>query len=71
METSKQISIDSAGKRALGKLLSLKVIHPKRPKIFLCKVVKFTDIYMVRLTNLPPSIKLSVKFCDFVELHLC
>ena len=35
METCKQISIDSAGKRALGNLLSLKVIHvhSKRRKI--------------------------------------
>ena len=35
METSKRISINSAGKRALADLLSLKVIHvhSKRPKI--------------------------------------
>ena len=70
MNTSKRISIDSVGKRALGNLLSFKVIHPNRQKILVGKVTKFTDVCMLRGRNLLPSIQLSVKLCDFAELHL-
>ena len=43
IKTCKQISVNTAGKRALklGKLPSLNVIRPKRAKIFLHKVVEF------------------------------
>lgn len=49
IKTSKQISIDTSGKSALkvGNVPSFKVICPKRARMVLHRVAKYTDVCMV------------------------
>ena len=77
IKTCKQISVNTAGKRALklGKLPSLNVIRPKRAKIFLHKVVEFCQrLYGGGHELAPPpplpTIETAVKFRGFLDLCL-
>lgn len=72
IKSSKRIYINTATKRALkwGSLLSLKVIRPKRPKIWPLKVVEFyRRLFDQGTLTWIPTIQTSVKFRDFAKLY--
>ena len=72
IKSSKRIYINTATKRALkwGSLPSLKVIRPKRAKIWPLKVVEFyRRLFDQGTLTWIPTIQTSVKFRDFAKLY--